>query len=54
MPILARFLAEVPKVRVDLSLSDDSVRIVDAGFDLAIRMGAIDESDLVAGKLARH
>ena len=53
MPILARFLAEVPKVRVDLSLSDDSVRIVDAGFDLAFRMGAIDESDLVSRRLAR-
>jgi DNA-binding transcriptional LysR family regulator len=53
MPILARFLAEVPKVRLDLSLSDDTVRIVDAGFDLAIRMGAIDESDLAARRLAR-
>jgi DNA-binding transcriptional LysR family regulator len=53
MPILARFLAEFPKVRVDLSLSDDLVHIVDAGFDLAIRMGPLAESDLVARKLAR-
>jgi DNA-binding transcriptional LysR family regulator len=53
MPILARFLSEVPKVRVDLSLSDDPVPIVDAGFDLAIRMGSLDESDLVSRRLAR-
>jgi DNA-binding transcriptional LysR family regulator len=53
MPILARFLAEVPKVRIDLSLSDDPVRIVDAGFDLAVRMGTLDESDLVSRRLAR-
>jgi DNA-binding transcriptional LysR family regulator len=53
MPILARFLDDVPKVRVDLSLSDDPVRIVDAGFDLAFRMGALDESDLVSRRLAR-
>src|SRR5258708_2717269 len=53
MPILARFLAEFPKVKVELSLSDDLVHIVDAGFDLAIRMGALDESDLVSRKLAR-
>jgi DNA-binding transcriptional LysR family regulator len=53
MPILARFLAEVPKVRLDLSLSDESVRIVDAGFDLAVRMGTLDESDLASRRLAR-
>jgi DNA-binding transcriptional LysR family regulator len=53
MPILGRFLAEVPRVRVDLSLSDESVRIVDAGFDVAFRMGTLDESDLVSRRLAR-
>jgi DNA-binding transcriptional LysR family regulator len=53
MPILARFLGEVPKVRVDLSLSDDPVRIVEQGFDLAVRMGALDESDLVSRRLTR-
>lgn len=53
MPMLARFLADVPKVRVELSLSDDPVRIVDAGFDLAIRMGTPDESDLASRRLAR-
>jgi len=53
MPILARFLADHPAVRVELSLSDDLVRIVDAGFDLAIRMGPLEGSDLVSRKLAR-
>ena len=53
MPISSRFLAEVPKVRVELSLTDDLVRIVDAGFDLAFRMGALAHSDLVSRRLAR-
>jgi DNA-binding transcriptional LysR family regulator len=53
MPIFARFLADLPKVRIDLSLSDDPTRIVDAGFDLAVRMGALDESDLSSRRLAR-
>jgi DNA-binding transcriptional LysR family regulator len=53
VPILARFLAELPDVRIELSLSDDGVRIVDAGFDLAIRMGAVEESEMVARRLAR-
>jgi DNA-binding transcriptional LysR family regulator len=53
MPILARFLAEVPKVRVDLALSESPVRLVGAGFDLAIRMGPLDASDLVSRRIAR-
>jgi DNA-binding transcriptional LysR family regulator len=53
MPILAGFLRAFPKVKVELSLSDDLVRVVDAGFDVAIRMGPVAESDLVSRKLAR-
>jgi DNA-binding transcriptional LysR family regulator len=53
MPILARFLAEVPNVRVDLALSDDPVRLVGRGFDLAIRTGPLDPGDLVSLRIAQ-
>jgi DNA-binding transcriptional LysR family regulator len=50
MPIIGRFLATFPKVRLDLSLC---ARIVEEGFDFAVRMGTIDDSDLLSRKLAR-
>jgi DNA-binding transcriptional LysR family regulator len=53
VPILARFLESVPQVRVELSLTDDFVRIVEGGFDLAFRMGPLDESDMLSRRLAR-
>jgi DNA-binding transcriptional LysR family regulator len=53
IPIFARFMANVPKVRVDLSLSDEQAQIVGDGFDLAIRMGSVDESDLASRRLTR-
>src|SRR5439155_310269 len=37
----------------DLDAMGLFIRIVDAGFDLAIRMGSLDESDLVSRRLAR-
>jgi DNA-binding transcriptional LysR family regulator len=52
MPVLARFLAEYPKVRVELSLSDERVRLVDAGWDLAFRMGAVEESEMLSRRIA--
>jgi DNA-binding transcriptional LysR family regulator len=45
--IIARFLATFPKVRLDLSLR---ARIVEEGFDFAVRMGTIYDSDLLSRK----
>ena len=51
-PALGDFLAEHPEVRVDLTLNDRLVDIVEEGFDLAIRIGQLNESSLVARRLA--
>src|ERR1700761_4806346 len=51
MPILTRFVREYSKVRLDLTLSDQRVRLVEEGFDLAIRMGVLDDSDLLSRQL---
>lgn len=50
-PLLPGFLQTYPKVDVDLSLNDRRVDLIDEGFDLAVRIGALDDSNLIARKL---
>jgi DNA-binding transcriptional LysR family regulator len=50
-PLLAELLAEHPKLRVDLSLTDRRVDLIEEGFDVAIRVGELDDSALTARKL---
>lgn len=50
-PAIAAFLALQPKVKFDVSLSDRIVDLVEEGFDLAIRIGAVGPENLVARKL---
>ena len=40
-----------PRVRIELSLSDHHVSVVEQGFDIAIRLGELRDSNLVARKL---
>ncbi len=51
-PALGDYLARHPEVKVDLTLNDRVVDIVDEGFDLAVRIGRLDPSSLVARRLA--
>jgi DNA-binding transcriptional LysR family regulator len=51
-PLLPEFLALHPRVKLSISLTDQMVDLVSAGVDLAIRIGALDDSSLVARKLA--
>ena len=51
-PLLPEFLALHPAVKVSVDLNDRVVDLVTAGFDLAIRIGALDDSTMVARKLA--
>jgi DNA-binding transcriptional LysR family regulator len=51
-PALARFLDQYPAVCVDLVLTDAIVDIVGEGFDLAIRIADLEDSSLVARRLA--
>ncbi|MGB5577743.1 MAG: LysR family transcriptional regulator [Woeseiaceae bacterium] len=48
----AEYQREQPEVDVDLTLDDRVVDVVSEGFDLAIRIGRLAESSLVARKLA--
>lgn len=51
-PHLVRFLRQYPDVAVDLHLSDGFVDIVGEGFDVAIRIADLQDTSLVARKLA--
>ena len=51
-PALPDFLGLYPEVAVDLALNDRFVDLVDEGFDVAVRIGAMDDSSLIARKLA--
>ena len=51
-PALPDFLRLYPDVTVDMAMSDRFVDLVDEGFDVAIRIGALDDSGLIARKLA--
>ncbi|MDR6677776.1 LysR family transcriptional regulator [Pseudomonas oryzihabitans] len=50
-PLVSSFLQEYPDVSIDLELSDRQVRLVEEGFDLAVRIGELSDSSLVAQPL---
>lgn len=52
LPALKGLLDQYPKLSVDLKLSDSIVDLVEGGFDVAIRNSALEDSSLVARKLA--
>ncbi|BBK44615.1 LysR family transcriptional regulator [Allostella vacuolata] len=51
-PALAAFQAQYPELEVDFTLSDRLVDIVEDGFDLVIRIGQLQDSSLIARRLA--
>lgn len=51
-PHLGPFLRDNPGLSVDLHSSDDFIDLVGDGYDLAIRIGALPDSSLVARRLA--
>jgi len=53
-PLLPEFLALHPGVRVSVDMSDVKVDLVSAGMDMAIRIGTLDDSSLVARQLATN
>jgi DNA-binding transcriptional LysR family regulator len=50
--LVTDFQARYPSVTVDLQLSDRKVDIVEEGFDVALRIGQLESSSLIAKKIA--
>lgn len=51
-PHLAEFIERYPEIELDFHVTDASVDIIRDGFDVAIRIGELQDSSLVARKLA--
>jgi DNA-binding transcriptional LysR family regulator len=51
-PAVPAFLDRYPDVELDMIMSDRFVDLVDEGFDMAVRIGKLTDSSLVARKLA--
>jgi DNA-binding transcriptional LysR family regulator len=52
VPALAQFLGHYPGIRLDLRMSDDVIDMAANGIDLAVRIGPLRDSALVARTLA--
>ena len=51
-PLWGRFLAENPQVQLDVVLSDRMVDLVEEGYDMAVRVGILNDSALISRRLA--
>ncbi|MGV8844207.1 MAG: LysR family transcriptional regulator [Pseudomonas sp.] len=52
VPLVNAFMAQYPQLRVDIELSNRSLDLVQEGYDLAIRLGRLSESSLIATRIA--
>ncbi len=51
VPLLPEFCQRYPDIKLELSFSDEYTDIVEAGMDIAIRSGKLDDSRLIARQL---
>lgn len=51
LPVVTAFLARYPQIRVRLLLSDRNADLLDEHIDLAVRIGPLPDSGMVATRL---
>lgn len=51
-PVLGAFLADFPEITVNMVLNNRYVELISEGFDMAVRIGELEDSSLRARKLA--
>lgn len=52
VPHLGGFLDQHPELNIDVMLDDRNINLVEAGIDVALRMGSLSDSGLTARKIA--
>ncbi len=53
VPRLAEFLARHPELALDIVLDDRNTDLIESGIDVALRMGSLEDSALVARKIGQ-
>ena len=53
-PAIPAFLSRFPEVRIELTLTDNFVDLLEVGADVAIRVGELEDSSLIARRLAAN
>ncbi|WP_392565900.1 LysR family transcriptional regulator [Utexia brackfieldae] len=51
-PLWQKFRDKYPNIELDISLSDRTVNLLEEGYDLAVRIGKLDNSSLISRKLS--
>lgn len=54
LPHLPAFFERYPDIDVDAVVTDETLNLIDAGIDLAVRIGELKESGLISRRLAPH
>jgi DNA-binding transcriptional LysR family regulator len=54
LPLVNNFVSKHPDIEIIAQLSNQKVDLVDEGYDLAIRLGKLNDSTLMAKKLAKR
>jgi DNA-binding transcriptional LysR family regulator len=54
VPHLPAFMARYPDIGVDIVVTDETLNMIDGGIDVAVRIGALPDSLLMARRLAPH
>lgn len=52
--LVEEFRSEYPEIKVEIELSERYVDIVEQGYDMALRIGTLEDSSLMAAKLANN
>ncbi|CAN0626823.1 Transcriptional regulator [Burkholderia multivorans] len=53
LPALTRFLERHPHLEIDIVLDDRNIDLLEEGMDVALRMGALEDSAMTARRIAR-
>ncbi|MBB3228488.1 DNA-binding transcriptional LysR family regulator [Luteibacter sp. Sphag1AF] len=53
-PLVNQFLARHPQIGVDMDFSNRNVNLIEEGYDLAVRTGLLEDSNLVARRLGER
>jgi|SRR5690625_2108685 len=52
IPVMPRFLVKYPQLKLNIVMSDEMLNIIEEGFDVAVRIGELQDSNLIARRLA--